>query len=112
MNSANDPAIVEAVDELAALCTALRISDYCVCAAEEHEYTAEDERARAALFAAIDARANRQAQAVARMVASAMHAACSAQTLNGMDIARGVAHLTEAMRLCEEAKALTIPEGT
>ena len=36
-SSANDTAIVEAVDAGEALCTALRISDYCVGGSEEQD---------------------------------------------------------------------------
>lgn len=102
-SSANDPAIVEAVDELAALCTALRISDYCVCAAEEHECTAEDEKARAALFAAIDERCDARVINAARLTAAHVHLTIAEQELAKRDLARSVAHATEAQRLMAPA---------
>ena len=55
--------------------------------------------ARAALFAAIDAYATTRAQEAARLVASSAHGALAAKALGDMDIARGVAHLTEALRM-------------
>lgn len=103
MSSANDPAIVEAVDAVEALCTALRISDYCVGGIEEQETFAEAVTAKAALFAAIDARCDARVINAARLTAAHVHLTIAEQELAKRDLARSVAHATEAQRLMAPA---------